>query len=111
MTDEYVVKVTTQAQEQLREIVHYVAFNLQAPAAAAGLLDTLEQSIASLSQFPSRIALTEDEPWHSCGIHKMAVKNFLVYFWIDEAAYKVQVTAVVYGRRDQVQQLQQMDME
>lgn len=111
MIDKYSVKVTTQAQTQLQEIVYYVAFNLKAPTTAIRLLDTLEQAIASLSQFPSRIALTEEEPWHSYGIHKMPVQNFIVYFWIDEAAYRVQVTAIIYGRRDQIQQLQKIDMK
>ncbi|MDD3269130.1 MAG: type II toxin-antitoxin system RelE/ParE family toxin [Syntrophomonadaceae bacterium] len=111
MADGYTVKITEQAMGQLREISHYVAYNLQASDTALRLLDTLEDAIASLSLMPARIALTDDEPWHSYGIHKMPVKNFLVYFWIDETARKVQVTAVIYGRRDQVQQLQHMDME
>lgn len=104
----YFVKVTTQAEEQMREIVQYIASELKAPNAALHLLDTMEEAILSLSQFPQRIALTEEEPWHSYGIHKMPVKNFLIYFWIDEENDKVQITAVIYGKRDQIKQLSQM---
>lgn len=107
----YFVKVTTQAEEQMREIVRYIASELRAPNTALHLIDTLEDAISSLSQFPQRIALTEEEPWHNYGIHKMPVKNFLIYFWIDEENGKVQVTAVIYGKRDQIKQLSQMDME
>ena len=39
----------------------------------------------------------------------MPVKNYLVYFWIDEAAYIVQIMAVIYGRRDQAERLAEMD--
>ena len=39
------------------------------------------------------------------------VKNFLIYFWIDEHNMKVQVTGVIYGRRDQVVQLAKLDRE
>lgn len=111
MGERYVVKATRQAQEQLREIVDYVSSTLQAPEAAFHLLDALETAMTSLSRFPDRIALTEEEPWHSRRIHKMPVQNFIVYFWIDKAAHRVQVTAVVYGRRDQTRQLAQMEME
>lgn len=111
MADVYTVKITAQAREQMQDITHYIAVDLQAPDAALRLLDTLEKEISALSQLPHRIALTEEEPWHSYGVHKMTVKNFLVYFWIDEDARKVQVTAVVYGRRDQAGQLTNMDME
>lgn len=64
------------------------------------MLDTLAEEIFSLDQFPYRAPLTEEEPWHSQGVHALTVKNFLVYFWVDEAAKKVQVMGIVYGRRD-----------
>lgn len=111
MADEYIVRITEQARRQLQEITHYVALSLQAPTTAMRLLDTLEEAIKSLTHLPDRIALTEEEPWRSSGMHKMAVKNFLVYFWIDEVARRVQVIAVIYGRRDQLQQLQQVEMD
>lgn len=111
MAETYAVKIATQAEEQMQEITHYIASKLKALDAVLNLLDALEDAISSLSEFPQRIALTEEEPWHSYGIRKMPVKNFLVYFWIDEEHLKVQVTAVVYGKRDQVHQLSQMDMD
>ena len=101
----YQVKLTKQAQEQLREIFSYIRYTLQAPETAMKMLNTLETEIASLSRFPARVPLTEEEPWHSQGIHKFPVKNYLVYFRIDEDRKTVQVIAVIYGRRDQRQQL------
>ena len=110
MPEKYMVKITTQAQEQLKEIIHYINYSLQAPGTAMKMLDTLEKEIASLDQFPNRVPLTEEEPWHSQGIHKLPVKNYLVYFWVDEEAKKVQVIGIIYGRRDQRHQLSNLDM-
>ena len=101
MPEKYTVKITSQAQAQLREIVSYIRFTLQSPGTALKMLDTLEEEIASLDQFPNRVPLTEEEPWHSQGIHKLSVKNYLVYFWINEDAKTVQVIGVIFGRRDQ----------
>ena len=75
------------------------------------MLDTLQEEIASLDQFPNRIPLTEEEPWHSAGIRKIPGKNYLVYFWVNGERKKVQITAVVYGRRDQRTALQNMKYE
>ena len=111
MKEKYEVEVTPQAQEQLDEIVRYVAVELHAPKSALDLLDKLEKKIASLERFPARIALTEDEPWRSQGVHKMVVKNHLVYFWSDETERKVFIAAVVYARRDQRRQLSEMSMD
>lgn len=111
MDKTYKVKITSQAQEQMQEITYYIAHELKAPDAALNLLNTLEHSIASLSQYPQRVALINEEPWHTKGIHRLPVKNFLIYFWIDDENMKVQVTAVIYGKRDRLRQLAQMTME
>jgi toxin ParE1/3/4 len=78
---------------------------------AIRMLDTLEKEILSLSTLPNRVALTEEEPWHSAGIRKIPVKNYLVYFWVNEERKKVQITAVVFGQRDQRNVLQNMKYE
>ena len=111
MDKTYNVKITSQAESQIQEIIHYIAHELKAPQAALHLLDALENSFASLAHFPHRVALMDEEPWRTKGIHRLPVKNFLIYFWIDENNTKVQITAVIYGKRDQVRQLSQMDME
>lgn len=111
MSDYYSVKVTAQAQIQMREIAQYISYELKNHDAAMNLLDTLEKAISSLSQFPQKVALTDEEPWHSLGVHRMPVKNYLVYFWIDEENFKVQVTAVIFNKRNQDSQLSKMDWE
>lgn len=101
MTEAYTVHITPQAHEQLHELLGYIRFTLQAPDTAVEMLDTLQKEIASLEYFPNQIPLTEEEPWHSQGVHKFPVKNYLVYYVVDEIRKKVQIIAVVYGRRDQ----------
>ena len=109
--DNYIVKITSQAEEQIHEIAHYISHELKSPNAALHLLDTLEDTFSSLIQFPHRITIVNDEPWHSKGIRRLPVKNFFIYFWIDEDNMKVQITAGIYSKRDQLQQLAKMNME
>lgn len=109
--DNYTVKVTSQANQQIQEITSYIVHELKAPEAALHLLETMENSFAMLRNFPQRVPLTDKEPWHTNGIHCLPVKNFLVYFWINEETKTVQITAVIYAKRDQIRQLSQMDME
>ena len=63
-----------------------------------------------MSVLPKKYPLIEEEPWRSEGVRKIVVKNFLVYYWIDEEYNKVQVTAVIYSKRDQINQLKNMEM-
>ena len=56
-------------------------------------------------------ALTKEEPWHSQGVHRLVEGNYYIYYWIDEVRKRVKVTAVVYARREQRQQLSNMEWE
>ena len=109
--EQYAVKITEPARRQLQEIIRYIAEDLQEKRTAIRMLDTLEKELLSFSRLPNQVALTEEEPWHSAGIRKIPVKNYLVYFWVNEERKKVQITAVVYGRRDQRTALQNMKYE
>ena len=106
---QYTVKVTKMAYEHMQEIVKYISGELFAPDAASKLLDEFQSSIEGLAEMPERYSLVDEEPWRTEGMRKIIVKNFLIYFWIDEHNMKVQVTGVIYGRRDQVVQLAKLD--
>lgn len=84
MDKTYRVKITSQAEEQIQEIIHYIANDLNSPDSAFHLLDILEASFMSLERFPHRIAPIDDEPWHTKGIRRLPVKNFFIYFWIND---------------------------
>ena len=110
MDNGYAVKLTPQAQEHLREIANYIAYTLQEPETAKRNVEILEKAILSLSDFPARVPLTPEEPWRTQGIHKLLVKNYLVYFWIDEHRKTVEIIGIIYARRDQRHQLSQLNI-
>lgn len=71
----------------------------------------LKSEIAKLSEMPARFRLFDTDPWRSLGIHVLPVKNFIVYFWINEEEQTVWITAVVYQRRDQLKVLMEMPLD
>ena len=105
---DYKVTLTPQAIDQIHEIVIYISHTLQEPEIAKHWVDFLYKEISGLNFMPSRYPLTDEEPWGTNGIRKMPVKNFLVYYLIDEEDRSVSVTAVIYGRRDQLAALADM---
>ena len=107
----YEVKLTSQAIRQIEEIVQYISKVLFVPETARKWAYTLQSEIAKLDFMPSRYPLTEEEPWHTKEIHKMPLKNVLVYYLIYEDKKVVWVTAVIYGRRDQIAALTDMSFD
>ena len=108
---EYEVRITLQAQAHLREIRDYIAQKLLAPEAAKSTVQRLGTVMASLSQMSKRVPLVEEEPWRSEDIRVRAVRNFLIYFWVNEAKKTVQIIAVIYAKRDQTSVLSQLDLQ
>ncbi|MDD6488910.1 MAG: type II toxin-antitoxin system RelE/ParE family toxin [Clostridia bacterium] len=102
---EYKVKLTPQAVEQIQQTVSYISHNLLEPETAKRWSVLLKKEINSLNFMPQRFPLTEEEPWHSYGIRKMTIKNFLVYYLIDDDKKQVSITAVIYGRHNQINAL------
>lgn len=86
----------------------YISHILLEPDIASRWVDLLQKEIALLNFMPFRYPLADEEPWRSYGIRKMTVKNFLVYYIVDDKEKLVSVTAVVYGRRDQLTALRDM---
>ena len=60
---------------------------------------------------PEKYKSVDDEPWHSRGIRKFLVKNFFVYYRIDDEHKKVYILNVIYVRRDQLRALEQMNID
>ncbi len=110
MSTRYEVKLTSQAVQQIGETVQYISKILLEPEIARKWADTLQSEIEKLDSMPSRYPLTEEEPWHTNGIRRMPVKNFLVYYLVDEERKTVWVTAVIYGRRDQISALRDIPL-
>ena len=101
----YEVRLTTEAENDLRGIFEYIAFELQSPQNAEGKLDRLEQSIMSLDQMPERFRVYEKEPWHSRDLRIMPVDNYLVFYIPNHEEQTVKIMRVIYGGRDIDKQL------
>ena len=105
---EYSVKLTPHAIVQIQETIGYISNVLLVPETAKVWSDYLQKEIAALSTMPERFSVVDEEPWQSRGYRKKPVKNFIVYYYVENESKTVWVTAVVYGQRDQLHALKNM---
>ena len=104
--EQYVIRVTAQARQHLRLIRYYIAIDLRQPEIAKKLLELLQKEISTLSYMPYRVKLIEEMPWRDMGFRKIPVKNYYIYFWVNDDTREVNIIAVIYVRRDQARQLE-----
>ena len=107
----YKVRITPRAEQSMQEIASYIAVDLMEPQTAVKLLRALKKAIDSLDMFPGRIRPTPEEPWRSLGNRRLVVKNYYVYFWIDETNLCVHITDVIYAGQDQPTRLAEMPLD
>ncbi len=111
MEKQYKVHITEYALAQMEEIRDYIVYELHAPQAAYKLLSEMRDKVALLNNAPERNPLVDVKKWREQGVRKILVKNFIMYYWVDKERQVVHITAVVYGKRDQLRELGKMNLE
>lgn len=96
----YEVMRTDVADEQLTEIIRYIAMDSGSADVALAYLEKLEESIMSLSSFPERGSLPRYAALRRRGYRVLVVGNHLVFYKVYPEIEKVIVHAIVDGRRD-----------
>ena len=96
----YRVDVSEPAENDLRDIVRYIASQLSAPISATRMMELFEEAMLSLSDMPQCCPFVSDDRLSQMGYRKLIVKNYVVFFSIDEKNKVVDVERILYGRRD-----------
>lgn len=96
----YEIKLSEQADKDLREIFEYIAFDLQSLENASGQLDRLEEHISKLHTMPERYPKYEKEPWKSRELRVLPVDNYLIFYISNSDKKIVTVIRVMYSGRD-----------
>ena len=100
---QYRVDLSEPAENDLVAIVRHIASQLNSPISALTLMELLEKQMASLSNLPQRYPLVADERLSQLGYRKLPVRNYVVFFSIDEKNKVIDIERILYGRRDWMQ--------
>lgn len=98
--NEWKILLSPDFKSEVRGIHDYIAKTLLAPEAAAGQSRRIMEAVNALDNMPYRYSLYENEPWHSRGLRKLPVDNFIVFYWLNEKSKEVVVLHVFYGGRN-----------
>lgn len=107
----YQVQITRTAKQDLRDVVSYVGTQLQEHRTAQKLYRMIRENMLNLDYMPERYPLWEDEPWHSYGVRKLLVNNYVVLYLVDHEIERVRVVRVIYAGRDISKLLEETEFE
>lgn len=92
--------VSEPAESDLRDIVRYIAPSFSTPIWALKMMELLGEAMAGLTDMPQRCPLVAYERLSQIGYRKLTIKNYVVFFPIDEKNKAVDVERILYDRRD-----------
>lgn len=96
----YRIVRTDKADEQLREIIFYIADDSGNVDSALGYLEKLENAINQLADFPMSGNVPRYSILRRQGYRVLIAERHLVFYKIDETKKEVMIYAVVDGRRE-----------
>ena len=96
----YRILRTDKADEQLREIIFYIADDSGNADIALGYLDKIETAINRLQDFPESGTIPRYSILKKQGYRVLIVERHLVFYKIDETNKLVIIYAIVDGRRE-----------
>jgi toxin ParE1/3/4 len=96
----YKILRTDKADEQLREIVFYIADDAGSVDLALNYLDEIETAIRRLEDFPASGSIPRYAILRRQGYRVLIVERHLVFYKINEVEKTVTIYAVIDGRRE-----------
>ena len=96
----YSIIRTDKADEQLREIIFYIADDSGSIDIALNYLDKIEKAINVLEDFPMSGSIPRYSILRKQGFRVLVVERHLIFYKIDENKKGVVIYAIVDGRRE-----------
>ncbi|HOV37298.1 MAG TPA: type II toxin-antitoxin system RelE/ParE family toxin [Spirochaetales bacterium] len=96
----FTVNYTGYAERDLLFILDYISDLLKSPVAAKNLLHEIEEHTKIIAENPFVFPLVRDEYLKKSGIRYIHVKNYFVFYTVEEDIHTITVIRIMYARRD-----------
>ena len=96
----YSLNITDIAEEDILSSVQYINDVFKNPVAANNLLDEIERHEKILEETPTIYPFVSDEYLAKKGLRCTTVKNFLLFYTVDENEKTVTIIRFLHGRRN-----------
>ena len=88
------------AKQDMTDISQYVSHELCNPTAAEKLADEMIEAAERLTEFPYINAIHQTLKPLKYEYRKQFVKNYIMFYWVDEEEKTVTIARVIFARRD-----------
>ena len=98
--NDWQTEVAKHAEDDLRDIYEYLAFEKLEPGIAKNLIQRIQKRVNKLNTSPLSFALYPKEPWKSLGLRRVNSGKYAIFYIPTEENKTVTVVRIMYGGRD-----------
>jgi toxin ParE1/3/4 len=107
----YKLKISKFYDEDVDSCYDYINDTLQNPKAADDLILNVMEKLNKISENPKIRPLVRDEYLASLGYRLITVKNYMIFYIIDEEDKHLKIVRFLYGKRDWINILKEKTIE
>jgi len=96
----YVLNITDIAEQDILHTAKYISDVLKSPMAANNLLDEIEKYEEIIQKTPYIYPFVSDEYLAQYGLKFVMIKNYMMFYIINEDEKKIDVIRFLYARRN-----------
>ena len=96
----YKLIIAPSAEDDLNEIVDYIAVEIGNPEAADSFLDEVEAAYDTLEVTPLAFPFCDNPVLRSSGYHQVRVKNYIMIYRVEEVESVVRILHFYHGSQD-----------
>ena len=86
--------------DDIDSIYQYIKENLEAPMAAENLMKEVKQKLEYLKEKPMVRPIIKDELIAALNLRAIKVKNYVVYYSVNEKRQTIRLVRFLYNKRD-----------
>ena len=107
----YRLKISKLYKEDTSSSYNYIKYKLEAPMAANNLKKEIKEKLNKIKVNPKIRPLVRDEYLANLGYRLINVKNFMIFYIIDDNNKHIKIIRFLYGKRDWMNKLKEMPIE
>ena len=98
--EKYKIKFSKEARNDYFDIIKYIKYDLMEPDIANKYLRLINEEINKLAYNPQRFSTVDIEIKNNYKVHKLIIKNYIVFYRINENNKIINIERILYCASD-----------
>lgn len=103
--EKYKIQLSINAKNDYKRIVSYIKNEILEPSVANKYAEMINSKIQTLEYLPQKYSVIDDEVIKKLEFRKLVIKNYIVFYRINEKEKTVEVHRILFSASDWIDKL------